>query len=374
MIDEHLIWDLSRIDHERKRLEFTNVIRFKGQWFCSFREADYHGSHPSARMRLLRSDDWKNWESVALFTWDGSDLRDPQLSITAEGLLMINSSIVFGTTHDNVGQAVEQGYVPREVADEIGDMQPLFVPNEQPGWKLDPVEAEGVFRQSVTWLSSDGVNWSGAHCCPTGINTWRWAVTWHNGMGYSVARGKGRDEGQLFRTRDGKSWRLLATPLFPQRNCNEATVAFDDDHTAWCIVRYNPTFAVLGSAHAPHYQDWTWRPLQHRALDGEVTPAEQKLGVQLGGPKMIRLSDGRFVMIGRTDAGGLRGEVTPAGDRARISVFEVDVENAILNEWVEIDARTYPGIDEHDGVLHLSFGRGNGEEVWVARMDIPPKS
>ena len=166
MITGKLIWDISHVaDRSETRFEFPHLVRFKGNWYCAFREGEIHGGHPTGRGRVIRSADGDHWESVAVFEWDGADVREPRLSITAENWLMVNTSINFVSREPredgNYYQLEERG-TPGSDAEEL------------------------VARQSVTWLSRDGEHWSSAYSCPTGINTWRWDVAWHNGMGYSV--------------------------------------------------------------------------------------------------------------------------------------------------------------------------------------------
>lgn len=382
MLVEQKIWDVEQAA-DRLRLEFTDLIRFRDHWYCAFREADLHNSHPTARLRLMYSADAEHWQTVRLFDWADSDLRDPKLCLTAEGQLMLSSSLVFGTMQEPDPDDPRQrssAFVPADVEDEQDDLLKIFVPHTYRKWSADPDEADGVMRQSVTWLSADGHAWSSAFCCPTGINTWRWDVTWHAGMGYSIGRQGLRgtevteDRGQLWRTRDGKSWRLLKEDLTPPGiRCNESSMAFAADGTAWCLTRSHPVFALLGRASGPYYQDWEWRQLNASTLrQPDVHPAQESLGVQMGSPQVMVLGDGRLVAIGRTDAGGLRGEVTERGDRGRISVFELDTEAALLTEWIEIDARSYAGIAEHDDRLWMSYGCCGSREIWVGSMPIPP--
>lgn len=367
------IWDLSRISYERKRLEFPDLVRFRGMWYCAFREADLHTATPTSRIRLLRSTDGRDWRTVRLFEHAGIDNRAAKFAVTAEGHLSLNSHLRFGMmqTRDD---AIETGYVPREVKNEVDYTKPVFVPGEHNGWNLQPNETAGVDRVSVAWLSTDGETWSSAHTCDSSVNAYRWSVTWHNGMGYSAMRTmKGSANGHLMRTRDGRTWRILTRDLMPDgARFNEACLTFDDDHTAYCLQRCHPQFAILGRASAPHYQDWQWRPLQLKTRDGQICPAAEKHGVQMGGPKLLRLADGRFIAAGRTDAGGVRDEITEAGGPARISVYHLDVDNAVLNELAEFDANSYPGAAEHDGKLYLTYGKRNASEIWFTAMEVPP--
>ena len=57
---------------------FTDLIRWHGKWYCTFREADAHVGG-DGKLRVLESADGKTWESVALVREEGIDLRDPKL-------------------------------------------------------------------------------------------------------------------------------------------------------------------------------------------------------------------------------------------------------------------------------------------------------
>ena len=96
LIKGEKIWDMSRIsDRDKTRMELTDLIRFKGYWYCGFREGYIHNNHPSGRARIIRSADGEKWDSVKLIEWDGADVREPKFSVSAEGNLMINTSIAF---------------------------------------------------------------------------------------------------------------------------------------------------------------------------------------------------------------------------------------------------------------------------------------
>src|SRR3954468_10177861 len=67
---------------------FTDLIRWRDRWYCTFREADAHVGG-DGKVRVLESADGKAWGPVALIAEEGIDLRDPKLSITPDGRLMI---------------------------------------------------------------------------------------------------------------------------------------------------------------------------------------------------------------------------------------------------------------------------------------------
>jgi hypothetical protein len=65
---------------------FTDLIRWRNRWYCTFREPDAHVGG-DGRIRVLVSADGEAWTSAALIGEDRIDLRDPKLSITPDGPL-----------------------------------------------------------------------------------------------------------------------------------------------------------------------------------------------------------------------------------------------------------------------------------------------
>src|SRR5262245_39332881 len=71
------IWD--RAPHSA----FTDLICWRGKWYCVFREGDGHVGG-DGKVRVLESADGNKWQSVALVEEKGIDLRDPHVSITPD--------------------------------------------------------------------------------------------------------------------------------------------------------------------------------------------------------------------------------------------------------------------------------------------------
>lgn len=343
------IWDATMItDRDESRIELVDMVRFKDHFYAGFREGMTHMPHPSGRGRIIRSKDGKKWETAVVLDWDGADVREPKLSVTSEGHLMANTALYFVSQHprDVSGNSVKERELPPE--ERLGPTDPRGKYFQLESTGTPETDAEGqVARQSVTWLSSDGINWSSAYACPSGVNSWRWEVVWHNGMGYSVAY-CGKDKaGTLHRTRDGKSWRVLKNNFFPDGVGSEATLGFDDDN-AYSLLRHSGKRVMLGVGEAPYFQNWRWSEL---SVDcgtdhGGDQPAEQVLKADFGGPKLIRLKDGRFVAAARC--------LWPWRDDGKITLFWLDPAVARLTILAEIDGTTYGGIVEHEG------------EIWVA--------
>src|SRR5271166_6268226 len=84
LISVQKIWD--RAPHNA----MTDLIRYKERWFCAFRESDLHVYGAEGQIRLLTSrDGGVSWIPCALLKEPGFDLRDPKLSITPTGQLML---------------------------------------------------------------------------------------------------------------------------------------------------------------------------------------------------------------------------------------------------------------------------------------------
>lgn len=354
MYEGRVIWDLSRIpDRTTGRIEFPALARYKGHWYCAFREAEIHDNHPSGRARIIRSPDGERWETVRLLEWDCGDIREPKFSITAEGRLMINTAVYFCSREPRANGHYYQ-------LDFIGTI--LNVPDDD--------EESNIAQQSTTWLSDDGVTWSGAHACPSGANTWLWDTTWHAGMGYSIAEWGKHMMGALYRTRDGRNWRLLKDAFLPLGQHGEGALSFGGDGTAYCLLRGDARHqAFIGIGKAPYYQDWEWKVARcdYGPEHGGLRPAPEMLRHGLGGPKLLRLSDGRLLGAGRT--------IGPERVDGTVTLFLVDPERATLKMVAEMAGTTYPGLVEHEGEVWVTFiGHACYRDIWEVRLAKVPLS
>ena len=215
---------------------FTDLIRFKGRFYCVFREGAAHVS-PDGKVRVLTSLDGEAWTSAALLGKAGQDLRDAKISIMPDRRLMILG-----------------GAAPRKGRQHV---------------------ATGSFVS----FSKDGSTWTAPKLVGD-PKRWIWRVTWHGGTGYAVDYASG-SKTRLLTTTDGLTWRTLASPLCDKGVPNEATLRFDQAGAGYCLQRRRGS-ALLGRAKPP-YTQWTWRDL----------------GTFIGGPDMIRLPTGTWIGAGR---------------------------------------------------------------------------
>jgi hypothetical protein len=81
LVESKRIWDKAQYN------SFTDLTRFRDQWFCCFREGIGHYGD-DGKVRVLHSPDGVEWTSAALLDEEGVDLRDPKFSIKPDGQLM----------------------------------------------------------------------------------------------------------------------------------------------------------------------------------------------------------------------------------------------------------------------------------------------
>jgi hypothetical protein len=270
---------------------FTDLIRYKDQWLCAFREGKGHVSEDGA-IRILSSRDTTDWQSWGHVTFNKVDLRDPKLSITpSSGELMLTTA------------GVRRGERP-------------------------------LTHLSYSWL--DGVNnmWRGPYQIGD-TNVWLWRVTWHKGVGYSIGYDtSGEKFVRLYHGLNARQFDVLVPNLLSEGYPNETGLVFLEDDTALCLLRRDgpgaQSTALLGRARPP-YTDWTWRDL----------------GVRIGGPQLIQLPDKRLIAGVRLYDGKVRTSIVQV-DADKPSLTE-------LIALPSGGDTSYPGLVWHEGTLFVSY-------------------
>jgi len=223
---------------------FTGLAAFKDRLYICFREGTAHGSTDGA-IRILSSKDGKSWRSVGRFDSPTYDYRDPKLTVSSGGSLMLTAA---AANHSRTS------------------------------------------LMTLVWLSTDGSKWSepamiGDH------DYWLWSVTWHNGVAYGVGYdtslpAKKRKGLRLYKSDNGKQFTAIVPELYNVDEPDETALAFGQDGTAYAIVRreVKGKSTVLGKAKPP-YTDWEW---------------VETGSTFLYSPDAITLTGGRIIVAGRT--------------------------------------------------------------------------
>lgn len=285
---------------------FTDLIRYEGRLFCVFREAAKHQVSPDGKVRVLTSRDGREWSSAALLSSDRGDLRDPHLTITPRGELMLVAALAFN-----------------------------------PG---------GPHRhQTYAFFSRDGEKWS--EPAPIGEpDFWLWRADWHKGVAYAVGYPTGvvGKPARLFHSKDGREFTTLVAELPVPDSPNETALAFLPDDTMLILARrgQGTKTAALLSARPP-YTEWRWIDLKH----------------QLGGPALLRLPDGRLIAAGRIHPeGGSRTAV--------LWLLPESNETRELVRLPSKSDTSYPGLVYQNGELLVSYysSHEGKTSIYLARV------
>ncbi len=295
---------------------FTDLIRFQDRFYCSFREADGHVGG-DGRIRILVSTDGEKWDSAALLAQEGIDLRDPKLSITANGRLMVVA-----------GGSVYRG-----------------------GPKL-------LARQPRVAFSRDGREWTATQRV-LGDGEWLWRVVWHAGKAWGASYNAMTGAEwtlKLVSSDDGVVWTKVADLAVPGRP-NETTVRVLKDGTMTALVRREggpngSTNAWIGTAKAP-YTDWKF----------------QETGMRVGGPNFIELPDGRLI------AGTRKYDL----ERKFAMTVLADMTASGLDPFVAFPTwgdTSYPGLLWHRDMLWVSYysSHEGKTSIYLGKVKLPAKA
>jgi hypothetical protein len=296
---------------------FTDLARFSNQWFCTFRESQAHVGG-NGKIRVLTSTDGERWDSAALLSEEGIDLRDPKLSLTPDGRLMLV-----------MGGSVYEGKVLKQ-------------------------------RQPRVAFSVDGRAWS----APQPVlakGDWLWRVTWHKGHAYGITYSNPGGQGAsvdsivtLVDSPDGITWKPV-TKLAVTGRPNEATLRFMTNDTCVALVRregFAPSEnkdAWIGQSAAP-YTEWRW----HSA------------GMQIGGPDFLVLPGGDMIASGR------QYPPKPAGVKTFVGPMTLETVKPDLILPSGGDC-SYPGMAWQDGSLWVSYysTHETNTSIYFARIKLP---
>jgi hypothetical protein len=220
---------------------FTDLARFRGRWLCAFREAASHMLCPG-RVRVLASADGEAWESAALLSLRGVDLRDPKLCAAPGGRL----ELLMGASPIKGGRYAG--------------------------------------RRTLAARSSDGLAWSAPRpVTPEG--DWLWRVERSGGRSYGLSYrlpAKRRWTLHLMESAEGLEYRELAELGLPGLP-SEATLRFRGREALALVRREADGGRAWIGRSAPPYGTWRWR----------------ETGERLGGPDFIVLPDRSMLAAAR---------------------------------------------------------------------------
>ena len=289
------IWDNGEYN------SFTSLVKYNNRYYCAFREGKSHifdeNGKAEGKIRILTSRNGRHWQSVCLLGESGCDFRDPQLSVTPQGLLMIS-----------IGVSI---YRDRKLVAQIPHVS----------------------------FSHDGVRFSKPERCTLegqNPNNWIWRTTWHGNAGYTVNYFRQQDGTNglwLMATRDGRHYtKIHGFSIADQPS--EATVRFLPDGRMALLIRRDGKNGngIWATAKAP-FTDWQISEIPFR----------------LGGPDFVVLDD-------TTVIAGTRCYLNPRW--CTTSVFRGDVRKGTFQQILVLPSggdTSYPGMLVDGKYLLMSY-------------------
>lgn len=312
--------EVTKIWDQAEHSAFTDLIFFKGNFYCSFREGTGHVPGKSGKdgtVRILKSKDAKKWRSVAHLKLEGIDLRDPKLSVTPDGRLMVMMG----------GSRYEQT--------ELKGRTPQVSFSNKSGNRFSGPRAVVIDPSVVSW------------------GDWLWRVTWHNGIGYTVDYQIGPEERRgptatyLLKTADGVHFSKVS-PIELDGFPNEATIRFDENDVMHVLIRRETADqrGVLATSRPP-YEQWEF----------------QKLDFRLGGPNFVFMEDGSMILGTRV-----------YGDQVHTALFVGDKTTGFRKaiRFPSSGDNSYPGLLIRDDTLWVSYysSHEGKSAIYLARVPL----
>lgn len=307
---------VNRIWQGASHAALTDLVKWKQFFFSIFRESDSHYAGEEGILRLLRSHNGVVWELLTTLGIKGWDLRDPKLSITPAGRLMVLA-----------------------------------------GASQYSKEKVRLAHQTVVSFSDDGVKWEPFQVVFN--EEWLWRLTWHEGIGYGFTYffldpncPQGELGIRLYKTVDGLSYQLV-TNFSIQGKPSEATLRFSSQGQMIALLRrdgYRDDRAWIGMSFFP-YEDWLWK----------------ETGSYLAGPNFIISPEGSMWAAGRIQS------VTPYGIIEKTALFQIDDTDLTLELTLPSGGDTsYPGLVYEKPFLWMSYysSHEGKSSIYIAKIAI----
>lgn len=214
---------------------FTALVQYQDNLYCAFRNANMHADisgKDCGVIKIIKSSNGEKWEDFLSFKEDGYDLRDPQLSVTPTGKMMLLTEKV---KYEN-GKAVTRNSCVSFIKSN-GEFTPL---------------------QNVNFDVCQ--NWN-----------WIWNIEWIDGTAYGFCYAPYFG---MVTTSDGINYKLVEK-INLDGNPSEASVAKLDNNHLLAIVRRD-IFAALGIYNLTNKQ-WQWKDCDEIIACPKIIKAKRNL-------------------------------------------------------------------------------------------------
>lgn len=309
----HINW-IKKISEKNAHNAFTDLCEFKGELFCCYREAKNHVSNDGA-IRIISADYQGKLTYSEKLTLENTDIRDPKLSITPEGNLLL-IAYARGTDQNN----------------------------------------KTLTSRNICWVSQTGRSWSNEKEFAD-RGWWLWRLTWHNKLAYGFAYNRRANAIHLYqgnprRTLECHQKQALSLTKHGKGYPNESDLIFTHNK-AYALVRRDADSysAQLGESKFP-FKKWQWTDLK----------------IYIGGPAMLHIKANLALVVGRIVKGkklvtGLLLLNLSSGQLKLLKVLPSAGDNS------------YPGLVIRDQLLYVSYyssHESNKTNVYLAEINLKP--
>jgi hypothetical protein len=302
--------NIRRVFHNGEHNAFTDLIRFKDQFFLTFRSCpDGHGVNDSASIIVLSSSDSKRWNQIHQFSVPNRDTRDPHFLVFKERLF-----IYTGTWYD--------------------DPSGQFDLNQHLGY--------GVW-------SEDGIHWATPTVLEGTFGHYVWKAATFGNKAYLCGRrkanfavgpkGEGKAvESAMLVSDDGITWKHHS--LFQEVSGDETVFLFEPDGAIIAIGRRGSQAAQLCLT-SPPYTEWQRSDLD-RYIGG---PLLTRWGPHLvvGGRKFTENRGAKTSMCWFKDEQLIEFAELPSGGDNSYPGFVALSDKRALMSWYSSHEKTQDG-------------------------------
>lgn len=300
---------------------FTSLLKYKDWYYVAFREGQGHvfddDGVAQGSIRVIRSKDGAEWQSVAVFHQPELDYRDPKLSVTPQGRMMVQ----WGCSVYRDRKSVT-------------------------GYPMVSFTDDGTTYDAPKRVRLDG--------CDGHRFNWPWRTTWHGDTGYTANYYEhgGQLAVMLMTTADGMSYTPLTGALPVPDDPTEATIRFAPDGRMALMVRtdHGAKTGYWALSAAP-YTDWTFKALPWRC----------------GGQDFAIQPDGRVICVARS---------LYLWDHESTSIYTGDLEEGPVAQRFILPSdgdTSYAGMLIEGGTLWVSYYSGHETEkpsIYLARLPL----
>ena len=295
---------------------FTDLCEFRQQLYCCFREAQNHISG-DGNIRIVRLNDLGRIVQGEQLNIPGADLRDPKLSITPDGKLLLLAHARFRND-----------------------------------------ENKTLRTQPYCWFSTDGYSWSS----PTTLtiqNEWLWRVSFYKDFALGLAYSKRLNRLNLYKGNPLRTMDCIKPQVLSKENHglgypNESDIIFSKDGIAYALVRRDAdTYSAQLGCSKPPYTQWQWSDLKH----------------YIGGPAMVKINESTAIAGGRL--------WTKSGPK--MALYKLDLKQPSLTPLIVLPSEgdsSYPGLVLRKGKLFVSYYSShvdNKSSIYLAEVALDEK-